>query len=348
MSIDITKKIMALRMERQCLSRRANEAEYLALYRDSQPGKNVYWDGFGDPPSLSFRADFDDVEYNRVRQANRRLLKGRFAGGNLGWVTAEDFGLFACLYNKPLDKLSHKQSQILELIERIGPVTIQQLKEETGLPVKEITPVLHRFQQAFMIYEDQYDGAWDRGWYTISEMFPELDLHKYTRREALKIILTRFAYRLVNFDTPMAKSVYSLPEKEISAAVSELTAEGVFAVFGGGWMLNSDVKLLEDYTAEPPRSVFALHANDVLVKAYSHTLNRFDADGRDILRYFLVDGELRGILTGKFRYGPNELEDIVTDLSENEAAARRDEILAATADLYGGRTPRYFMGEEII
>ena len=31
--------------------------------------------------------------------------------------------------------------------------------------VKEITPVLHRLQEAFLVYEDQYDGEWDRSWY---------------------------------------------------------------------------------------------------------------------------------------------------------------------------------------
>lgn len=37
------------------------------------------------------------------------------------------------------------------------------MNEETGMLVKEITPVLHRLQEAFLIYEDQYDGEWDRG-----------------------------------------------------------------------------------------------------------------------------------------------------------------------------------------
>lgn len=31
-------KILSLRMERQYLSRKANESEYIQLYRDMQPG----------------------------------------------------------------------------------------------------------------------------------------------------------------------------------------------------------------------------------------------------------------------------------------------------------------------
>ena len=156
-------KVRALRMERQHLLTPANETEYDALYRDLQPGQNVYWNGFGQPPTLSFRADFDDLAYNKSRQLRRELIKGRFAGGNLGWILPEDLELFAALYRKPLKNATMTQQMLLERIEMSGPYTIGQLKEESGLLVKEITPALHRLQEAFLIYEDQYDGEWDRG-----------------------------------------------------------------------------------------------------------------------------------------------------------------------------------------
>lgn len=190
-------KIISLRMERQYLTHKANEDEYITFYRDMQPGLNVYWNGFGDPPSLTFRANFNDIEFNRCRQAKRELVKGRFAGGNLGWVERGEMELFACLYRKPLGNMSFAQSKIIELIEREGPLNIQQIKEETGLLVKEITPILHRLQEAFLIYEDQYDGEWDRGWYMFGEMFTDISFEKYSRMEALKIVLQRFAYRNV-------------------------------------------------------------------------------------------------------------------------------------------------------
>lgn len=120
------KKITSLRMERQFLISRANEQEYIELYRDMQPGLNVYWNGFGQPPTLSFRAAFDDIEFNRVRQGKRELIKGRFAGGNLGWIVLEDLELFIALYRKPLTKPTEVQLQLLELIERLGPLNIQQ------------------------------------------------------------------------------------------------------------------------------------------------------------------------------------------------------------------------------
>ena len=134
----------------------------------------------------------------------------------------EDMELFVALYRKSLAKSTLEQQQILELIQNAGPFNIQQMKEETGMLVKQITPILHRLQEAFLIYEDQYDGEWDRGWYKFEEMFPEVDQDKYTRQEALKIVLQRFAYRLVWFDTAMVKSFYKISEKEIKLAVRPL------------------------------------------------------------------------------------------------------------------------------
>jgi len=340
-------KITALRMERQYLTRKANEGEYVELYRDMQPGQNVYWNGFGNPPSLTYRADFDDIESNRERQRTRTLIKGRFAGGNLGWVMPEDLELFAAVFMKPLEKLAYKQTVIMDLIKR-EPLTIQQMKEETGMLVKEITPVLHRLQEAFLIYEDQYDGEWDRGWHKFSDMFPYADLTRYTRHDALKILLRRFAYRHVCFDVKMAKSFYKLPEKNIKAAAAALVQDSVLAETEYGYMLPEDITLLESYEAKPIKSVFAMHRNDFLVKSNEHWLKeRYAHSYPDTLYYLLIDGEFKGAIAGKFRYTP-EVEDIMLDLSVEESAARKDEILQAARYLCGANNPiKQYRGEKI-
>ena len=113
--------------------------------------------------------------------------------------------------------------------------------------VKEITPALHRLQEAFLIYEDQFDGEWDRGWHKFTDMFPDADLKKYTRIEALKILLQRFVYRHVCFDIKMARSFYKLPEKDIKAAIAALVEEGILAEYGSGYMLPSDIAMLGSY-----------------------------------------------------------------------------------------------------
>lgn len=345
-------EILSLRMERQFLTIRANEAEYLQLYRDMQPGQNVYWNGFGDPPSLAFRADFNDIEFNRRRQANRELIKGRFAGGNLGWIVPEDLELFAGLYLKPLKNPNEKQFRILELISREGPLNIQQMKEETGMLVKEITPILHRLQEAFLIYEDQYDGEWDRGWYKIEEIFPDDDFQKYTRIEALKIILQRFAFRHVLFDTAMAKSFYKLPEKEIQAAMNELLAEENMVKLDGSYMLKSDFELLSTYTPKPQHTVYAIHRNDFLYKSNEHILkewikpltNQLPYD-HEPLQYLLIDDEFHGASVGHFRNGPYDLNDVVCDLPDAENL--KDEIIEVVTAVNYGKKPQRFMGEDI-
>ncbi len=342
-------KIVSLRMERQFFTRRADEAEYIELYRDTQPGQNVYWNGFGEPPVLVFRAAFDDKEFNRARQAERKLIRGRFAGGNLGWIMPSELELFAGLYRKPLTRPTETCRQLLELIEHAGPLTIQQIKEETGLLVKEITPVLHKLQEAFLVYEDQYDGEWDRGWYVFPEMFPECNLERYSRKEALKEILPRFAYRHVLFDTAMARSFYRLPEKEIKVAAAELVAEGVFAEHEGGLLLKSDVALLESYVAVPLHFVYALHQNDFLVKSNEHRLKEkfkplYEKLPYDhaLLHYLLIDGEFHGASVGHVRNGPFDINDIVCDLPGAEA--RKDEMIETVRELNFGKGPVRFMG----
>lgn len=339
-------------MDRQCFIKKASEDEYIKLYRDTQPGQNVYWNGFGQPPTLSFRADFDDIEFNRNRQLERKLIKGRFSGGNLGWIMPEDIELFVALYCKTLTKPTEIQLRVLELIEREGPLNIQQMKEETGLLVKQITPILHRLQEAFLIYEDQYDGEWDRGWYKFAEIFPEIKTDRYTKLEALKIVLQRFAYRIVWFDTMMAKSFYKLPEKEIKLAVSELVAEGILVESESGFILKSDADLLTRYESKSMRFIYAIHRNDFIYKAHEHVLKEMAKNltegleyDHEPLQYLLIDGTFHGASVGHFRNGPYDLNDIVCDLPDAES--RKDEIVEAIQAVNYGKMPSRFMGKKL-
>lgn len=343
-------KIESLRMERQFLHRKACKAEYLDLYRDLSPGQNVYWNGFGDPPSITFRADFDDMALNRERQSRRQLVKGRFQGGNLGWIEARDFSLFAGLSCKPLEKPGRLHTELLELLRNTGPMTIQMMKELTGLLVKEITPALHRLQEAFLIYEDQYDGQWDRAWYLFEEIFPAVNLTEYSRHEALKEILCRFSYRHVWFDVPMAKAFYKLPARDIQEAVAALEREGYLTAREGGWMLKSDLSLLRAYCHTQYRSVYVMHRNDFLVKSNEHWLKAaWKHPVYDSLFYILIDGRFQGVVWGHFKNGPYVLEDLFVDLPEPELAERKAEILSAVYVVNNReRSPlARFMGQEL-
>ncbi|MCL2521885.1 MAG: hypothetical protein FWE36_03390 [Erysipelotrichales bacterium] len=342
-------KIIALRMERQFLNNPANEKEYLELYRDLQPGLNVYWNGFGEPPTLTYRSDFNDLNFNKKRQKDRLLLKGRFVGGNIGWIVKEDLELFAGLFCKPLDKPIDLHYQILGLIQRQGPITIQQIKEETGLLVKQITPVLHRLQEAFLIFEDQYDGEWDRGWYQFSEMFPKVNIKKYSRLEALKIIIPRFAYRYVSFNIDNLKNYYKLPAKDLKEAVEDLENNNILIKYENNWLLKSDMEILNNYSNLLKKSVYTMHRNDFLVRTIDVELKKqFVHDYPDSLFYLLIDGEFKGAVFGKFRFTPPDLEDVILTIPKDEATKRKEEIFKAISFLAGEDNPiKRFNGEEI-
>ena len=297
--------VTALRMRRHCLTRRAGAAEYDALYRDLSPGLNVHWHGFGQPPCLVERADFDDVEYNGRRQRQRILVKGRFQNGNIGFVEAAQMELFAGPYRRPYKPTEHSEL-LRELIGREGPLNIEAMKRMTGLLVKQITPALHRLQEAFLVFEDQFDGEWDRGWYLFDEMFPDVDPARISRAEALLRVLPRLAHRQVYLTAADAKDFYGLPARDVAAAMEEL----------------------------------ALHRNDPLVRCgESARKERYKSPekGSEVTQYLLVDGVIRGAVMGHFRYGPYDLHAVWLELPEQEAAVRRDEILRAVYAVNGPR-----------
>lgn len=129
----------------------------------------------GSRPRCPFVRRLTTFRITGSASAAANCSRAGFRGGNLGWVDRRDWELYAGLYRKPLERFSDRQRAVLELLEREGPLNIQLIKEATGMLVKEITPVLHRLQEAFLVYEDQYDGEWDRSWYRFEEMFPETD-----------------------------------------------------------------------------------------------------------------------------------------------------------------------------
>lgn len=350
----VHQKIVALRMQRQHLIMPVDKTDYDELYREMEPGLNLYWHGFGQPPELTFRADFDDVAYNRERLSRRVLIKGRFCGGNLGWIDEKDLPLFAALYRKPIvGFMNDVQQTIMTLIERMGPLNIQQIKEETGYLVKVITPALHRLQEAFLLYEDQFDGEWDRAWYRFEEMFPEVNLDRYTRAQALEIVLQRFARRMVWFDTKMAKSFYKLPAKEIRSACANLVERGVLTAMEGGFLLTDDLPVLEGIAEDAPLPpVLAMHRNDFLVRACEHELKeRFKplyeklSYDHDPQYYVLVNGEFRALSVGHFRYGPYEIHDIVCDSAD--LWEYKEEICAAVLRENEGSVIQRFMGQPL-
>lgn len=331
--------VIALRMERQYLSKPAGREEYDQLFIEMSPVPTMYWTRPGDPPTLPGHTEVDDYDYNSGRRARREILKGRFAGGTVAYVTKEDLEVFACLYRKEIGRCSSTQSEIIELFRQEGPMNIQLLKELTGLLVKAITPQLHKLQEAFVVYEDQLDNEWDRGWYLFEGEFPEVDLNRYSRKEALKKLLPRAIRLLVLAEPEQLKSYYRLPAKMIEEALGELTEEGILVtdeVNGRkGYLLKEDMEHHLTRKAEPARpGVLLLQKNDFLSRAYADQMKKTFVSEWASMYYLLIDGEFHGIVAGTFKFGPHVIEDILLDLTEEEKLARRDEILEAVYQVF--------------
>jgi hypothetical protein len=167
--------VLAERLGRQRLVNPVRTAdEYMALFRQLQPVSPVYFSRPGDPPTLVHRAALDDRAITADWRRKRTIVKGRFLGGTIGYVFSEDMAFYANAFQRPLARLSEAQELIYNTLLHVGPLTPRQLKEETGLLNKEIMPVLHRLQEAFLVYEDQVDEDWERAWHVFSQEWPAI------------------------------------------------------------------------------------------------------------------------------------------------------------------------------
>lgn len=344
-----TRSITALRMRRQHLLEKADEKDYERLFRDVSPVQTVYWCRPGDPPQLPFRADFNDYDYCYRRRSRREIVKGRFQNGGVAYVFADDLALYGAAYRKDAQRLSFEEAKILELLRREGPMTIGLMKEFSGLLVKQITPLLHRLQEKFLLFEDQTDNEWDRAWYLFEDEFPTVDFRQYSRSEAIRTILLRFACRNVWIEPRSAQSFFRFPHREIEQALSTLKDERRLLPFENGYIPASDEPVLRRADVAAPSGVFALHRNDFLVKSNEYRLkDRYPRGPYDIRHYLLIDGEFHGAVLGHFKFTDVPLEDVVLDLPAEEAERRKEEILAAVGKVTDlTRCPlKRFMGKE--
>lgn len=355
------KAILALRMKRQHFLPPVRELEeYRALFRRMSPVAPVYWSCPGSPPSLPFHAVFDDAALCFHLRRERVILKGRFQGGNVGYIFADELPVFVSVYGIAQDSLSEEEQLILKLLAREGPMSIGLMKELTGLLAKQITPALHILQRKFLVFEDQADSEWDRAWYLFEDAFPESTV-LMPRAEAVQDLLLRSIFLHV-FATPsMLHAFYQLPVKEIHTALLALERDKrihpVECFQQKGYVLMEDMEALNMGRHDTcGKQVVALHRNDFLVKSLEPELGQWQQcaaasaeRGCKVLQYLLVDGEIHGAVLGFFKNGPFLVDDIVLDLPDELAERRRGEILQAVvaANPSPVSAPKRFMNRPV-
>jgi hypothetical protein len=328
--------IFGERLRRQRLLEPARTTEeYAGLFRLLQPAAPAADTYPGSPPTVVHRAAFDDQEVTFRWRQDRTIVKGRFLGGTIGYVFGDELGLYANAFCRPLPRLRPDQRYVLDTLTHVGPLTPRQIKDETGLLNKEIMPVLHRLQQAFLVYEDQLDTDWERPWYAFSQEWPDLTIGPDRWETAAQEVLRRFLHAQVFATIEQIRDWSDWSVKcirrllQVMQTAGEVTARTVDGL-GEGWTRTGDTNA----SAFPPLpTAFLLHRADPLVRASVSELRRRFA-GLEVLQYLLIDGDLRGAVCGHWRISPFDVEDIVVDLSPTERARRKAEIMQAVAWQY--------------
>jgi|RhiMetdeSRZDD1v2_1073273.scaffolds.fasta_scaffold104280_3 Winged helix DNA-binding domain len=314
--------------------------QYQALFALLQPVAPIYFSYPGTPPRLVHRTAFDDgVEAERLR-AVRTIVKGRFLGGTVGYVLAQDLELYARAFRRPLARLNVMQRTVLEAVQTMGGLTPDQIKEETGLRKKEIMPALRRLQEAFFVYEDQVTTNWDRPWYDFEAEWPDVDLEGAPWEVAAVQVLLRFLRGHVFATLEQMQDWSRWPARALQRLVGAMEKDGVLVPtvvdgLGEGW-IGAEQSEMHDKTAPP--SVLMLHKADVLVRSHGRMLQR-QFGTAEVLQYLLIDGAFKGAVLGHWRIGPHDVEDIVVALPAAQRQQRQEEILHAVAQQY--HPPRY-------
>ena len=328
--------VHAARLTRQGLANPiTHKSEFEALFRRLQPVSTGALVRPGSPPRLMHRTRFDSEAAADALRPSRRIVKGRFQGGGVGYVHADDLAIYANAFRKPLGKLSATQAETFEAVRFSGPLTSSQLKEETGLLKKQLNPALQRLQEGFLVYEDQVDDNWERAWFEFSSAWPDADLRDATRERDAAVVVTRFLERFVFATQDQLCDWTQWPRKRVATLIAELERDGAVAAtqvagLGAGWLRPRDKRLP---AASPPRTALLLDQGDFLSRAHRSELDR-RFGRKDVLQYVYAAGDFIGAVRGRWGFKPFDIDDVVIELPAAEAKTRRDEVLALVRAAY--------------
>ncbi len=334
--------IIAERLRRQSIAEPLRKISDLShLFARLQPVAPVYFSYPGTPPRLVHRTRFEDREVMDDLRSRREIVKGRFLKGRVGYVRTADLEIYATAFRKPLGEPNDIQHRVLDVVQEIGPVSGSQIKEETdrdgGEPLlkKQIMPALHRMQEAFLVFEDQTETDWDRGWSDFETECSDIDLERMSWERAAGEVTKRFIRAMVFATQDQVRDWSGWAVSKTKRLLAGLEAEGQITScnvdgLGTGWVLEKP-----DYEPSITAGTWMIHRADCLVYAHTSELKERYKD-LEVLQYLLIDGEFKGAVLGHWRIGPHDVDDVVVELPKKERAARRAEILKAVRTVYSG------------
>lgn len=315
-----------------------SEAEYDELFKRLQPVSPEYFTEPGQPPSLRYRAAFDDIEYNRLLRQNQEIVKARFQGGTLAYVTRDEMEIYASAFCKPISRLDYTETELYTVLNQIGPMDKKQLMEELDLKGPVVTKILQKFQKAFMVYELQPDKFGEQVWQTFECEWPDFKIERVSEIEAQKYVISRFISNMVVVDLAMVMDWTRFSRKQTEKIMGELLGEGLLEIMDHGselyYFFKHDNKIVMNQSmVKMPDSVFLVHKADYIYKAYESKLKN-EYGGSEILQYLLINGDFKGAVEGHWRIGPHNIENVILKVSDSEAKRRKDEIISVVEKYY--------------
>lgn len=323
-------RLVAERARRQHLdpsTRLADASALPALLRTLQPVAPRAFTFPGTPPQLAPRVTFDDLAASEELRRRGAIVKGRFGGGKIAYVTTADLPTFVAAYRRSAQRLSPAARDVLELLEREGPTVRSDIKALLDIPGRALSAALIELQRAFMVTELQYETEWDNAWTLFADEHPGVENAGIERVDAVDMVLAGTLESLAFASDRQLSDRSGLPLADVRAAMARLAAAGsagAATVIGLGdvWLAPGAA---DGPQAEQPFEA-VLQPQDPLVLAERSGLAARFARSR-VLAYIVIDGRFAGAALGRWGISPFDVQDVRLDPPYDREPDRRSAIV---------------------
>ncbi len=247
------------------------------------------------------------------------MVKSRFQHGNVGYVPTDEMPLFTGAFKK-FKSLSWDDSAVLETLQREGPLQKKDLGEMSGVKGKTLTAALQNLQANFLAFEQQLETEWDNPWGAIETEHPEWLEGVPGQFEARLEVIKRFTHAHIFSSAQEVKDWSGFTGKDVTVLLEELVVLGhLEKALVEGWgehYLSTD---FEDAPLEP--HVAILDSGDFLATAQVSYLKAVYPK-MPVLKYILIDGEICGLVEGRWGINPFDVTDVHVPEHAREGALR--------------------------
>jgi len=332
MSVPTAAQLLAARAKRHHLTpstRGSSDSDYLRILTQLAPFRPPANEFPGTPAVLYDRhedaAGATAMEVAERIRRNRLVFKARFQGGRVAYVPIAEVPLFIAAYQKERT-LTLEAQAVLETLEREGPLHKPDIAELSGVKGSELSKELQKLQQAFLVYEEQLETEWDNPWYHLEREQGDWLANLPDARDARLEIMRRFTEAYVATRVDEAKAWSGFPKREVADCLEALVTAGHLSKVNiDGWGERYIVTNIEDSELQAEKTVAILDPGDPLVVTQTQKLKE-SFPNLPVLKYVYIDGEVRGLATGRWGINPYDVDDVVVP-EEARDGTIRDEII---------------------